>query len=146
MFPLVIMPMHIQYDIHFFVGLSDIIIVAERLGIGVNRKDIFIFIDCAATCSSCFACVKVSRQSGKVKLSITFNCNIIAAVLPNKRHQSRIVRCIQRRQICIRNIQHLQLRVRTYIQFRQICLWNKQRLQIRVRTYIQYTQWIFSAA
>ena len=65
MFPLVIMPMHIQYDIHFFVGLSDIIIVAERLGIGVNRKDIFIFIDCAATCSSCFACVKVSRQSGR---------------------------------------------------------------------------------
>ena len=125
MFPLVIMPMHIQYDIHFFVGLSDIIIVAERLGIGVNRKDIFIFIDCAATCSSCFACVKVSRQSGKVKLSITFNCNIIAAVLPNKRRQSRIVRCIQRRQICIR---------------------NKQLLQLRVRTYIQYTQWISYAA
>ena len=125
MFPLVIMPMHIQYDIHFFVGLSDIIIVAERLGIGVNRKDIFIFIDCAATRSSCFACVKVSRQSGKVKLSITFNCNIIAAVLPNKRLQSRIVRCIQRRQICIR---------------------NKQLLQLRVRTYIQYTQWISYAA
>ena len=124
MFPLVIMPMHIQYDIHFFVGLSDIIIVAERLGIGINRKDIFIFIDCAATCSSCFACVKVSRQSGKVKLSITFNCNIIAAVLPNKRLQSRIVRCIQRRQICIR---------------------NKQLLQLRVRTYIQCTQWIFPA-
>ena len=146
MFPLVIMPMHIQYDIHFFVVLSDIIIVAERLGIGINRKDIFIFIDCAATCSSCFACVKVSRQSGKVKLSITFNCNIIAAVLPIKRRQSRIVRCIQRRQICIRNIQILQLRVRTYIQFRQICIRNKQLLQIRVRTYIQYTQWIISAA
>ena len=140
MFPLVIMPMHIQYDIHFFVGLSDIIIVAERLGIGVNRKDIFIFIDCAATCSSCFACVKVSRQSGKVKLSITFNCNIIAAVLPLKLLQSRIVRCIQRRQICIRNIQILQLRVRTDIQFRQICLRSKQRLQIRVRTYIQFRQ------
>ena len=119
MFPLVIMPMHIQYDIHFFVGLSDIIIVAERLGIGVNRKDIFIFIDCAATCSSCFACVKVSRQSGKVKLSITFNCNIIAAVLPIKLLQSRIVRCIQRRQICFINIQLLQLRVRTYIQCTQ---------------------------
>lgn len=99
MFPLVIMPMHIQYDIHFFVGLSDIIIVAERLGIGINRKDIS--IDCAATYSSCFACVKVSRQSGKVKLSITFNCNIIAAVLPIKLLQSRIVRCIQRRQICL---------------------------------------------
>ena len=125
MFPLVIMPMHIQYDIHFFVGLSDIIIVAERLGIGINRKDIFIFIDCAATCSSCFACVKVSRQSGKVKLSIAFNCNVIGAVLPNKRRQSRMVLCIQRRQICIR---------------------NKQLLQLRVRTYIQYTQWISYAA
>ena len=123
MFPLVIMPMHIQYDIHFFVGLSDIIIVAERLGIGINRKDIS--IDCAATYSSCFACVKVSRQSGKVKLSITFNCNIIAAVLPIKLLQSRIVRCIQRRQICFINIQLLQL---------------------RVRTYTQYIQWIFSAA
>ena len=122
MVPLVIMPMHIQYDIHFFVVLSDIIIVAERLGIGINRKDIS--IDCAVTCSSCFACVKFSRQSGKVKLSITFNCNIIAAVLPNKRRQSRIVRCIQRRQICIR---------------------NKQLLQLRVRTYIQCTQWIFPA-
>ena len=117
MFPLVIMPMHIQYDIHFFVGLSDIIIVAERLGIGINRKDIS--IDCAATYSSCFACVKVSRQSGKVKLSITFNCNIIAAVLPIKLLQSRIVRCIQRRQICFINIQLLQLRVRTYIQCTQ---------------------------
>ena len=145
MFPPVIMPMHIQYDIHFLV-LSDIIIVAERLGIGVNRKDIFIFIDCAATCSSCFVCVKVSRQSGKVKLSITFNCNIIAAVLPFKRLQSRIVRCIQRRQICIRNIQILQILVRTYIQFRQICIRNIQLLQLRVRTYIQYTQWIFCAA
>ena len=123
MFPPVIMPMHIQYDIHFFVGLSDIIIVAERLGIGINRKDIS--IDCAATYSSCFACVKVSRQSGKVKLSITFNCNIIAAVLPIKLLQSRIVRCIQRRQICFINIQLLQL---------------------RVRTYTQYIQWIFSAA
>ena len=123
MVPLVIMPMHIQYDIHFFVVLSDIIIVAERLGIGINRKDIF--IDCAVTCSSCFACVKVSRQSGKVKLSITFNCNIIAAVLPIKLLQSRIVRCIQRRQICFINIQLLQL---------------------RVRTYTQYIQWIFSAA
>ena len=122
MVPLVIMPMHIQYDIHFFVVLSDIIIVAERLGIGINRKDIS--IDCAVTCSSCFACVKFSRQSGKVKLSITFNCNIIAAVLPTKRRQSRMVLCIQRRQICIR---------------------NKQRLQLRVRTYIQYTQWIFPA-
>ena len=117
MFPLVIMPMHIQYDIHFFVGLSDIIIVAERLEIGINRKDIS--IDCAATYSSCFACVKVSRQSGKVKLSITFNCNIIAAVLPIKLLQSRIVRCIQRRQICFINIQLLQLRVRTYIQCTQ---------------------------
>ena len=123
MVPLVIMPMHIQYDIHFFVVLSDIIIVAERLGIGINRKDIS--IDCAATYSSCFACVKVSRQSGKVKLSITFNCNIIAAVLPIKLLQSRIVRCIQRRQICFINIQLLQL---------------------RVRTYTQYIQWIFSAA
>ena len=121
MFPPVIMPMHIQYDIHFLV-LSDIIIVVKRLGIGINRKDIS--IDCAVTCSSCFACVKFSRQSGKVKLSITFNCNIIAAVLPNKRRQSRMVLCIQRRQICIR---------------------NKQRLQLRVRTYIQYTQWIFPA-
>ena len=144
MFPLVIMPMHIQYDIHFFVVLSDIIIVAERLGIGINRKDIP--IDCAATCSSCFACVKVSRQSGKVKLSITFNCNIIAAVLPLKLLQSRIVRCIQRRQICIRNIQILQILVRTYIQFRQICIRNIQILQLRVRTYIQYTQWVSSAA
>ena len=124
MLPLVIMPMHIQYNIQFLV-LSDIIIVAERLGIGINRKDIFIFIDCTATCSSCFACVKVSRQSGKVKLSIAFNCNIIAAVLPNKRRQSRMVLCIQRRQICIR---------------------NKQLLQLRVRTYIQYTQWISYAA
>ena len=121
MFPPVIMPMHIQYDIHFLV-LSDIIIVVKRLGIGINRKDIS--IDCAVTCSSCFACVKFSRQSGKVKLSITFNCNIIAAVLPTKRRQSRMVLCIQRRQICIR---------------------NKQRLQLRVRTYIQYTQWIFPA-
>ena len=144
MFPLVIMPMHIQYDIHFFVVLSDIIIVAERLGIGINRKGIP--IDCAATRSSCFACVKVSRQSGKVKLSITFNCNIIAAVLPLKLLQSRIVRCIQRRQICIRNIQILQILVRTYIQFRQICIRNIQILQLRVRTYIQYTQWVSSAA